>query len=482
MDLLKSVFPGWALSRARSRHNMQILERFYDAAQPTQYRKQPRGNQNANANMQNGGAKVRQFARNLDDNHDLAIGILDTLVNNIVGTGIPISPIVQNTDGKLNNDFNELIARVFTDWKRRPEASRTHPFDEMTRLICRTWLRDGEMLIQRIKGNTQALKHHSAIPYSLELIESDFLPYDLNTDRPAMIVQGVEVNGWSMPIAYRLLKRIPSDLYGVLTRVDDTRRIDADKIFHPKFTRRVSQVRGVSILHGVITRLDDIKNYEESERIAAQVAASMTGFIKKSPDMRQPQAEVSETASREFEMAPGMIFDDLLPGEEIGTISSDRPNTGLGDFRDAMLKAAASGTGTNYSSISKNYDGSYSSQRQSMIEALPGYEKMRNYFIEVFIRPMYRDFMDMALLSGAIRPPVGINRATLYDVDIRGVSLPWIDPKKEVQADVIAIDNGLKARPDVIREHGGDPIEVKKQIDLDDFKPKQTAAASVNDA
>ena len=479
MDIIKNLFPGWELSRVRARHNIKLLERLYDAAQPTQYRKQPRGGQNSNASTQNGAVKVRQFARHLDENHDLAIGILDTLVNNIVGTGIPISPTVKNTDGTLNNDLNEHIARVFQDWKIRPEASRTLPFDEMTRLICRTWLRDGEMLIQRIKGNTPVLKHHGGVPYSLEMIEADFLPYDLNTDRPAMIVQGVEVNGWSMPLAYRLLKRIPTDFYGVLTRVDDTRRIEAEKMFHPKFTRRVNQVRGISVLHGVITRLDDIKNYEESERIAAQVAASMTGFIKKSPDARQPAPEGGETESREFEMAPGMIFDDLLPGEEIGTISSDRPNTGLGAFRDAMLKAAATGTGTNYSSISRNYDGSYSSQRQSMIEALPGYEKMRNYFIEVFIRPMYRDFMDMALLSGAIRVPAGINRDTLYDVDIRGVSLPWIDPKKEVQADVIAIDNGLKARPDVIREHGGDPIEVNKQIELDDFEPKETAAPSV---
>ena len=482
MDVINTLFPGWALNRATSRHKIKMLERFYDAAQPTQYRKQPRGNQNANATMQNGGVKVRNFARNLDENHDLAIGILDTLVNNIVGTGIPISPIVQNADKTLNNEFNETIARVFADWKRRPEASRTLPFDEMTRLICRTWLRDGEILVQRIKGNTSAIQHHSGIPYSLEMIEADYLPFDLNTDRPATVVQGVEVNGWSMPTAYRLLKRIPIDLYGVLTQLDDTKRIEAEKLFHIKFTRRINQVRGVSILHGVITRLDDIKNYEESERIAAQVAASMTGFIKKSPDARATQAEQDATENRQFEMSPGMIFDDLLPGEEVGTISSDRPNSGLQGFRDSMLKAAASGTGTNYASISKNYDGSYSSQRQSMIEALPGYEKMRNYFIEVFIRPMYRDFMDMALLSGAIRVPQGINRDTLYDVDIRGIALPWIDPLKETKADVLAIDNGLKARVDVIREHGGEPIDVNKQIKLDEFEPKtDTAGVAAND-
>ena len=110
-----------------------------------------------------------------------------------------------------------------------------------------------------------------------------------------------------------------------------------------------------------------------------------------------------------------------------------------------------------------------------MIEALPGYQKLRNYFIEIFIRPLYEDFLEMAIASKQIVIPHGINPASLYDVDIRGVLLPWIDPKKEIEADVIAINNGLKARTNVIRERGGDPVKTDKLIEADDFVPVQAA-------
>jgi len=473
MNLLNELFPAWALSRSIAKNKLKLMSRYYDAAKSTRYRKLKK-DASPQAVTGQGAEKLRAAARNLDENHDLAIGILDTLVNNIVGSGIPIMPIVKNTDGSLNESFNDKITEVFEKWKRFPEVSRTLPFDEMTRIICRSWLRDGEVFTQKLKGTVPGLNHYTKIPYSLEIIESDAIPYELQDNKKG-IVQGIQINAWKQPIAFHVLKDNSSTAQYKIIKVADTIAISSEQLFHIKFTRRPNQLRGVSILHGVITRLEDIKNYEESERIAAQVAASMTGFIKKSLDMQLELPNGETAGERELEMSPGMIFDDLLPGEEIGTISSDRPNTGLGDFRNAMLKAAAAGTGTNYSTISKNYDGSYSSQRQSMIEALPGYQKLRNYFIEIFVRPLYEDFLEMAIASNQIKMPHGVNPASLYDVDIRGVLLPWIDPKKEIEADVIAINNGLKARTNVIRERGGDPVKTDKLIEADDFTPAQVA-------
>ncbi len=139
MDIIEKWFPGFALKREQSRQQLKLIKRYYDAAQPSNYRKKPRGNQSANESVLQGAKHMRDFARHLDENHDLAIGILDTLVNNIVGVGIPISPTVKNKDGSLATEFNEQITRAFNRWKVRPEASRTLPYDEMMRLICRTW-------------------------------------------------------------------------------------------------------------------------------------------------------------------------------------------------------------------------------------------------------------------------------------------------------------------------------------------------------
>ncbi|NHV87550.1 phage portal protein, partial [Escherichia coli] len=87
------------------------------------------------------------------------------------------------------------------------------------------------------------------------------------------------------------------------------------------------QLRGISLLHGVITRLADIKDYEESERVAARIAAALSFYIKRGDGASGDEAEFSEPGTaRNFDIAPGMIFDELRPGEDLGMVESNRPN------------------------------------------------------------------------------------------------------------------------------------------------------------
>ena len=169
-------------------------------------------------------------------------------------------------------------------------------------------------------------------------------------------------------------------------------------------------------------------------------------------------------------MDMGMIIDNLLPGEDIGTIGTDRPNIALEAYRKGQLKAASSGVGAKYSSVARDWDGTYSSQRQEMVEAIPGYAKLLNYFIESYKRPTIERAMTLAIATGVIRVPRSVDPDTVMDVDIRGPGLPWIDPKKEIEADGLAIQFGLKSRHQVIRERGGNPAQVDLELESDDFE------------
>jgi len=381
------------------------------------------------------GATLRSWARYLDENHDLAIGIIDALVNNIIGTGIVLEPMVTMKNGDLHERVNDDLRRLWAEFWNRPEVTREFPGHEVERMLCRSWLRDGEVLTHHVMGTSSYITHPTDIPYSLELLEADYLPFDMiqntNVDA-AKIVHGVEKNEWGKPVAYHLYYNHPGNMtYPYTSATLKTKRVSADDITHLKLVKRLKQTRGVPVLHGIINRLDDIKDYEESERIAARVAAAFTGYIKRSADFTQDLA--AATGDRSLEMSAGMIFDNLLPGEEVGTIGTDRPNTSLQDFRNSQLRACAAGTGTNYSSISKDYNGTYSAQRQEMVESSPAYERMRNLFIEVQMRPIYERFVMLAT-QRLVRVPSNVDLATLYHVDMRGPGLPWIDPKKEVIA------------------------------------------------
>lgn len=475
MDLIARLFPRWALQRALAREELRRIEqrgqRLYEAAQPSIYRKARTDSRSGNAVMAHARDALRRQARYLDENHDLVVGVLDTLVDRIVGRGIVVEPMVKTRRGELDYRLNAQIARRWLRWSERPEASRTLPWGEAQRLLCRTWLRDGEALVQHVEGDRAAAQAPGDTPYMLELLEPDLLPFDLNQDNPR-IIQGVQVAGWQRPVVYHLYRTHPGELVPGSTISNETKPISAQQITHLKFTRRLGQVRGVSILHSVLTRLEDIRDYEESERIAARVAAAFTGYIKRSPDFGA-QA-LTDGSERAFEMAPGMIWDNLLPGEEVGTISSNRPNPELANFRSAMLRAVAAGTGTNYSSIAKHYDGNYSSQRQELVESRAAYDRLRQYFVDLFVAEVYRRFVRLEVAAGNI-PTARVDEETLFDADFRGPGVPWIDPLKEAEAEALNVRNGFKSRHQVIRDHGDSPAVVDAQIDDDDFIPADLA-------
>ncbi len=256
----------------------------------------------------------------------------------------------------------------------------------------------------------------------------------------------------------------------MITRPDpkNMKVVPAARMFHAKFTRRIGQPRGVSIFHGVAHRLDSLKDYEESERIAARIGASFAAYIRKGSDYVSESSlnvDGSQKTNRTMEMQGGMIFDDLLPGEEIGTIDTNRPNTGLNEFRNGQLKAIAAGTGTQYSSISRNYDGTYSAQRQEMVESQASYAAMRDYLVFAMYQPIYEQFITAAILSNQITVPAGYELTDMFGAGWIAPPQPWIDPKKEVEADSAAVDaNFVPWSQIVLQRTGRDPMIVLEQM------------------
>ena len=474
--LLAILAPGLAASRMAAQARLQAAQRLYEAASisPSHPR---RGRQHAaDAVMDNAKGRLRDYARWLDENHDLAVGILDDLVANIIGTGVGVEPLAKRQSGAPLDSLNDQLRDLWQSFWRFPDVTQDTPGPELERLICRSWLRDGEVFVQHVTGRNN-LRYPTAIPYLLEPLEADFVPFDLNSDT---ITHGVTKNQWGQPIGYYVYKAHPGNNR---TANLETKFIPFDRMAHLKFTRRLHQTRGVSLFHAVLNRLDDIKDYEESERIAARIAAAFTAYIRRNGDVEYPTALTDsltgESTSRSFEMNPGMIFDNLLPGEDVGMIKSDRPNPGLETFRNAQLRAVASGTGTRFSSIAKNYNGSYSAQRQELIEGNLSYRRLFTYLRDQFYLPVWSQFIGAAILANQLKLPRDINLESLYSPEFRQPALPWIDPAKEATAFEKFIAMGVKSRQQIIRDIGGDPRTVDAQLAADtfDIRPATNSAA-----
>lgn len=462
----------------QERLRIQQLEsaiRLYEGGKGTSQRPKRGSGASGDAVMASTGNRLRETVRYLEENDGITAGVLDDLVNNVVGTGVTIEPMAKLSDDEPAEALNRSLRELYAEWHERPEITGEFPGNEVERMVCRTWLRDGEMFAQHVTG--LLAPHNSSVPYSLELLEPDFVPMDSVSQQSSnTVIHGVETDTWGRRLAYYVYLQHPGNTLspfgsGALSSsLLRTKRVQADRMMHVRFVRRLHQTRGVPIMHSAVNTLYDLKDAWESERVAMRVAAAFTGYIKKSPDYQSTSID-DTTGARELELAPGMIWDSLMPGEEVGTIGHDRPNQAFDPFTQALLRTVAGATGTRYSAIAKRYDGTYSSQRQELVEGAVSYRRLLAYLIGVFYRPVWRRLIDAARLSGRLVLPRNVNEKSIYAPEFRGPVLPWIDPLKEIQAFQIAVQAGFKSRHQVIRDMGSDPTIVDAQLQMDMFEP-----------
>lgn len=456
--------PEKKLRRAQARTALA----HYEGAKPSPHRKRRADNTSPNNLVTASAATLRAHARYLERNHDISRGALRVLVNSTIGAnGIVVEPQPRRSDGTIHVEYAAALREARRRWERRPEVTRRLNWALAQRLMAYTWFRDGEAFAQQLIGEVPFLRHRTDVPYSLELFEPDFLPLDFN-DTARRIRQGIQTNTWNEPTAYYVYRDDPREA-GTFTTQANLKSIPAARMLHVACFDRLHQDRGVSEFASVLTRIEDLKDYEESERIAAKVAASLTAFVKRnSPDGFNPESvekdEQGRPLARQLQMKPGMIIDDLLVGEEIGLIDANRPNPNLVGWRSGQLRAFAAGIGASASSISRHYDGTYSAMRQELVEQWMNYAVLADEFASMFVLPSHEAFVQAAHLSRAIPIPADVVPGTEDDCLLIAQSMPWIDPLKEALAHEKLVKAGFASEVEVIRKRGSNPRDTMDQI------------------
>lgn len=458
LTLLSHIAPERAVRRVRAQEQI----RAYEAARPSRTHAAKRERNSANASVFIAGASLREQARWLDENHDVASGILDKLEERVVGArGIQVEPHPLTWDGKVHEAFAAEMSRLWEKWSESPEVTGTFSLAEAQRLMLRSALRDGEVFTQLVLGPVKGVQYGTPVQFAFEMLEADFVPLNLTgMDGGSGTIQGVNVNTWGRPTGYHVYLMHPqSGLGGTKTKI-----IPAERMLHLAMRKRLHQIRGISIFASVIQRLSDIKEYEDSERIAARISASLGLWIKRGDASVYDDNETrkSDTPYRPYDMSSGQIYDELAAGESLEMLESNRPNSNMQAFRNGQLRAVSSGTRTGYSSISRDYNGTYSAQRQELVESFEGYAVLQDWFVARTARPLYRQWVAMLLLSGIEIPPE-VDPKSVYNAMYMAPVMPWIDPEKEGNAWKTQIRGGAATEAEWIRARGMSPRNTKVQ-------------------
>lgn len=441
----------------------------YDAAgQSRRVRGWEPGNDSVMTLVAGAGDELRRKSRDMVRRNPWAVNAVESFVGNCVGSGIP--PASKHPDRATQ----KLIEQTWLRWTDEADANGLTDFYGLQSLACRECVEAGEVFVRmRPRRAGDGL----VVPLQLQLIEAEQVPTTKTEPLPdgRSIRAGVELDAIGRRVAYHMYREHPGD---ILNRAGfELTRVPAEQVAHLFKPLRAGQYRGQPWLTAVLVLLNDLEKYDGAELIRKQIAAMMAFFIEDS-DPGNP------LFTNEDEDDDGVPIAGIEPGSVITlpngkTIKISEPADVGGMYVEYMrlqLRKVAAGLGITYEQLTGDLTGvNYSSIRAGLIEFRRRCEAFQHQvMVYQFCRPVWREFIKAAVIGGVLdADDFARDPQAYFDVEWRPQAWPWVDPLKDIEAEVLAIDNLLRSRSASIRETGYDPETVDEEIGADQEREQQ---------
>ena len=115
--------------------------------------------------------------------------------------------------------------------------------------------------------------------------------------------------------------------------------------------------------------------------------------------------------------------------------------------------------------MARDYDGTYSAQRQELVEGWEGFAVLQDEFVANWSRPVFRDWLLAETLRSKdpLKLPPELDMKTLFDAIYLAPVMPWIDPEREANGWNKVIRGGAGTETEWIRARNKNPDEVRAQ-------------------
>lgn len=404
---------------------------------------------------------LKERARELERDNPIVARYRELQADNVIGPdGIRLQCMVRMADGvTFDREANTKIEAAWQEWSM-PEYCDVAGLQSLTEIatqLVERWRIEGEALVRMWPGTGK-------FGFALQTLDADLLDHEFTraaTEEFGEIRMGVERNSFGRPTYYWLWTAHPNDV--TYTGGRQRIRVPASEIIHVYTVRRPGQTRGITDLAPVMLSINMLGQYVETELVAARAGAGNMFFIVPGDESEGPDPDEAPDTPLEMESAPGMGI-RLNKGETIQEYKPEHPAGFFAPFILNALRWVSSGLHTAYASLTGDLsNASYSSARIGMLSERDGYKRAQNTVSLRFYRRIYLEWLKYALLTRTVDLPVSqLERLKAHRWLPRG--FPWIDPMKDVQAAVMAIDNRLATRTQTCAEDGLDYEEVIAQL------------------
>lgn len=399
--------------------------------------------------------------------------VVETLDANLIGTGIV--PRSRHPSEAVRT----ILHARFGEWSDVSDADGRADFYGLQSLMLRDLPVHGEALfLWTADPATGAPQLRHLAPQQL----------DAGLTRMAeggnWISQGVEFDALGRRVAYWIRPAWPADAAAGLALAPQ--RVPAADVLHIFKSLMAGQVRGLPWLTQVLMSAIEHDELHDAMLVRAKTAAALTGFIEESdaaitqffPYLSDPTVggsgdEALEQHNEWGEYAAKMHGKATLAGTITAVPPTwkmnfvDMPDQGGAEYLGrATLRLIAAGSGCTYESISGDYSSvNYSSARTAMLDLRRWYEGVQHrLLIPQFCAPVWRRWINWEILAGTIPAAEFVrSRRDFLAVSWLPPSAPWVDPKNEAEAAVIAINAGLRSRTEIAAERGVDVEDLDRE-------------------
>lgn len=425
-----------------------------------------------NTLLASAGPEMTSRGRWLVRNNGYAGNAVESWAANAVGDGIKPNSQIKTASRK------RAVQQLFLDWTDEADAEGLTDFYGLQRRAAREVFVAGEVFLRfRARRPQDGL----SVPFQIQMLPSEMLPMDKNELLPsgAEIRQGIEFDLIGRRVAYHFYKRHPGDttLRGVAA--GETVRVPAEDVVHILDPVEAGQLRGVSRFSAAIVKMFLLDQYDDAELDRKKVAALYALFVTSGLGEDGPiPGEGSADDGQEpdpIELSPGTVL-RLEEGEDIKVADPAESGSTYEPFQYRTLLQIAAGLGIPYGYLTgDSAKGNFANSRLILMEFRRRVAAFQHgVMVYQMCRAVWARFMDTAVLSGALALPGYETKRRDY---LRCVWLPprwdWVDPQKDIRAELDQIEAGLKSRSQAISERGYDAEQLDAEIAEDRKREKR---------
>lgn len=408
---------------------------------------------------------MRAFSRDAVLKNPIGRKYMNLSVDGVVGSdGVYVKPSVEidSTDDEINQ-INEQLEKLFDRWAYDPDKfslDGSLSFDLFQQNVEKIRVQDGECFIRihKINGTIK-----------LEILDTSRL-LQLNNQHLGngnYISNGIEFDSNHRPINYFFCKFDPVT-YSYITGAYDV--IPANEICHYFIADQMGQERGIPDLVASSKLIEDLTNFTEAALTAKRVSASSMAFITNNNDNTSTELlgaddieGITPTYTEYFEAG---FIGELGEGQDIKTVNPTNGVDGIDVFTNELMNQISMGLNvTKQALLSDTSNASFSAARLTEKLQQTTFRTRSNVLISKVLKPIYLAWLKNEMLNNN---KLDLSFSDFDDlVCARYISQKPIslDPVKDIQAEILQLDAGLKSKTQVIAELGGDPVKVLAEIE-----------------